>query len=123
MKEEAKKWFEQAKKDIEAAEINHKQKIYYVASLMSQQAAEKALKAFLIDKGLKIPKVHDLVFLARKADVEEYLFSKCDKLTQVYIESRYPTPGKEPFKRFDKENSKEHILIAEEILKWVEENI
>ena len=61
MRKETKNWWEQAKKDLKAAKINYENKVYYVASFLSQQAAEKALKALLLESEQKIPKVHLLL--------------------------------------------------------------
>lgn len=122
MRKETQSWLEQAKEDIKAAEFNV-YKFPYVCSLFSQQAAEKALKAHIINEETTIPKVHDLVFLARRAGAEN-LLDKCEKLSRVYIETRYPNqPGSVPSKKFTVIVSKEHLAIAKEIILWVEKNI
>ncbi len=124
MRKETKNWWEQAKEDLKAAKINYGNKVYYVASFLSQQAAEKALKALLIEKNSNIPKVHDLVFLAKRVQASQDLIDQCDKLTWVYIETRYPDfSGEKPHHKFTKETVKEHLSIAEEILAWVEKKI
>ncbi len=80
MRKETKNWWEQAKEDLKAAKINYDNKVYYVASFLAQQAAEKALKALLLESSLKIPKVHDLVFLAERTGAPEGIVSKCREL-------------------------------------------
>ena len=95
MRKEAIRWLEQAKIDFKSATVNFEQKVYYVASFLSQQAVEKALKAILIEKDRLIPKVHDLVFLAKKAGIDGDLLSRCDELAKVYLETRYPDISKE----------------------------
>jgi len=124
MRKETKNWWEQAKEDLKAAKINYDNKVYYVASFLSQQAAEKALKAVLLESESKIPKVHDLIFLAKKTGLDESLFSKCATLTKVYVKTRYPDFFDEsPSHSFTKELASEHITFAEEILAWVEKRI
>ncbi|MBI2582551.1 HEPN domain-containing protein [Candidatus Woesearchaeota archaeon] len=124
MRKETKNWWEQAKEDLKAAKINYDNKVYYVASFLSQQAAEKALKALLLELEQKIPKVHDLVFLAKKSQAPQGLIDQCDELTWVYIETRYPDfSGENPHHQFTKDTAKEHLSIAEEILAWVEKKI
>ena len=45
--QESDEWWEQANKDLKAAKSNFLTKEYNVASFLSQQAAEKALKALI----------------------------------------------------------------------------
>ncbi len=60
MKKEVQNWWGQAQADLKAAKDNYYHEIYYVASFLSQQAAEKALKAVLLLKNNIIPKTHSL---------------------------------------------------------------
>ncbi len=48
---ESGRWFTQAKRDFDDAGIVKDSKIYNVACFLCQQAAEKALKAYLIGAG------------------------------------------------------------------------
>ncbi len=124
MKDEFKIWLEQAKDDLKAANDSLDAGNFSWASFQAQQAAEKALKAFLIKKEMRMPRVHDLVFLAKKAGVKGSLLDDCDKLTRVYTETRYPDQaGVIPSRKFDKEMTINHLFIAEEILQWVKKNI
>ena len=66
MRKEAIRWLEQAKIDFKSAAINFEQKVYYVASFLSQQAVEKALKAILIEKDRLIPKRSLLINLLKQ---------------------------------------------------------
>ncbi len=117
MKEEFKIWLEQAKDDLKAANDSLDKGNFSWASFQAQQAAEKALKAFLIKKEMKMPRVHDLVFLAKKAGAESSLLDDCDKLTRVYTETRYPDQaGVIPSRKFGKEIASNYLSIAEEIL-------
>jgi len=113
-------WWKQAQNDLKAARNSLSTRDFSWSSFQAQQAAEKALKTFLIKKELKIPKVHDLIFLGRKAGLDENLLNKCDQLTWVYIETRYPNLSGEPSeKKFTKQLAEKHLKIAEEILQWV----
>ncbi|MBI4147277.1 HEPN domain-containing protein [Candidatus Woesearchaeota archaeon] len=59
-----------------------------------------------------------------KAEAPQEIKEKCDKLTWVYIETRYPDYSeKNSHDKFTKDVVRKHILIAEEILAWVEEKI
>lgn len=58
-------WFDFAADDIEVGEILLREGRYSAACFHSQQAAEKALKGFLVYNELLPPKEHDLVNLTR----------------------------------------------------------
>lgn len=124
MKEEVQRWLTMAKDDLASAKTNLKNRKYYVCAFLSQQAAEKALKALLIKKKNKLFKIHDLVILGRIVELPENLIKKAEQLSQVYIESRYGAVNEiVPSKKFKKQNSEEYLAIATELLKWAKENI
>jgi len=97
--EEVKKWFDKAKDDLKKAKDNSGIGNYDVASFLSQQGAEKALKALLLGRGHGLIKTHDLVLLARILNnIPDNILQLCKDLTPVYIETRYPI--EEGFKEF-----------------------
>ncbi|MBB5254068.1 HEPN domain-containing protein [Sulfurisphaera ohwakuensis] len=59
MREEAVKWFKQALEDLTTAKDTITTGHYYASAFWAKQAAEKALKALLIDRG-KIERTYDL---------------------------------------------------------------
>jgi HEPN domain-containing protein len=62
-----------------------------------QQAVEKYLKGFLLSKGWKLKRIHDLEVLLNDALKFEKAFEKyrslCQKITGYYIIDRYPLPA------------------------------
>lgn len=120
MKEEVKKWIEKAKRDLRTAKNSMKSRDYYAASFWCQQSAEKALKALLLKKTGKIIKIHDLIELGKKVEIEEKFFESLDKLTHTYVQSRYPDV---PLEKYTIGETKDDIKTAEEIIKWVRKNI
>jgi HEPN domain-containing protein/predicted nucleotidyltransferase len=89
----------------------------------AQQAAEKAIKAVFIRRGLRFPYVHDLRQLLQLLDqagvkVPKYVW-KADELTRFAFEARYPgqfppvTPR--PYRRA--------LRIAEGVVRWAERQI
>src|SRR3989344_3825003 len=124
MREEIRNWIEQAKRDLKSAENSLKSKDYYLCAFMCQQAAEKGLKALIIKKEKKLIKMHDLVILGRKIGLPENLLLNCEKLSKVYIESRYGILENEPpYKKFKEKDALEFIFIAKEILEWLKKKI
>lgn len=123
MREESKNWIIQAEADLKAAKNSLKSKDYHASIFWSQQAAEKCLKGFIIEKRSELFKIHDLVILGKKAGLPDEILSKCDKLSKVYIESRYGVLDEIPAEKFSREDAESFLLISEEILGWVKKKI
>lgn len=120
MNEEIKKWWKRAKGDLKKAKDNLNIKNYDLTSFLCQQAVEKALKALLIKKTKKFPKIHDLVRLGRLVDIDKDLLKNCEKLTSVYVETRYPDISDI---KYTKEEAEQDIKTAKKVIKWVREKI
>ena len=91
----AEEWFEKARRDFETVKLilqygGHPDP----ATLFLQQAVEKYLKGYLIARGWKLIKTHDLKPLIDEAKKHDGNFAKfydlADKLTQYYIDEKYP---------------------------------
>lgn len=65
--EEGKRWLEQAKEDLKWAQRLAEEGGYHIACFLSQQVAEKAIKAFLYAKGETIVIGHSVNLLSQKA--------------------------------------------------------
>lgn len=91
----AKEWFTKGSHDIEMAQLLYNERGYIdIIAFLIQQAVEKYLKGYLIYKGWRLRKIHSLEELLSEAiridkDFGKFLGS-CQKITQYYIESRYP---------------------------------
>lgn len=126
MKEQVvKEWIERGKHDLEVAKILLAEEGYFDIVLFHlHQAVEKYLKGFLIYKGWKLKKIHDLEILVTEAmsfddGFQKYLdFGR--KLTAFYYEERYP-PG--PITPYLKEEIEKMIETAEEIITKLKEEI
>ena len=125
MKEEIKKWIEQANADLNAAKKNLEIKIYYLSVQCSHQTAEKALKALYIKKFSKMPeKTHDLIKLGKNVDIPEKHYEALYELNPEWISSRYPDAGTvAPVKSYDESSAKLHLQKAREVAGWVKKQI
>jgi len=95
VRDEVIEWFSKADKDIEEAKFlfDNNRTLEHVA-LFLHQTAEKYLKGFLIHKGWKLEKTHDLVKLIQTAinydqSLQIYI-PLMQSMSDYYIESRYP---------------------------------
>jgi HEPN domain-containing protein len=130
-KEEALRWFTQASDEFNDANELRKIRKYYLALFHFQQAAEKALKAFLYEK-LKSREVFythsiaDLSKMAIEIDEDFKTITPSKKLDQYYIPTRYPNglPGGIPSRFFDDPHEAEDAMIlAKNIIVLVEKKL
>ena len=125
MKEEVKRWMEQALADLNAADKNIEIKIYYLSVQCSCQSAEKALKALFIKKFNKMPeKTHDLIKLGKKVAIPEKYLEALYELNPEWIPARYPdASATTPFRDYDEASAKLHFQKAKEIVQWTKKQI
>lgn len=87
----------------------------------AQQAAEKALKAVLIHRGVTFPYVHDLAelltSLLQAGEAIPEAVKEAGRLTRFAIVTRYPGVS-EPVTH---EEYRQAVAIAESVLRWAEE--
>lgn len=130
-KEDARRWLKQAKHDYESAKNNlEKVKFYSDACFMSEQAAQKTLKAYLLYRGERYVLVHSvqsLVSLCSNYDEDFRRFIDYGKkLDRYYIPTRYPdalSPPAVPYESYTEEDAREAVGFAEEIIKLVDSKI
>ncbi len=94
MPKPADKWMDFAHADLRRATILFRENDFEGTCFHAQQAAEKALKGFLVDHDVSYPRSHDLVnvnYLCRNIDADfSILDSKVALLNQFYMPTRYP---------------------------------
>ena len=119
MKEETERWLASADEDLGHAEFMLQGLRPGPAGFFAQQAAEKALKALLIERQERFPRLHDLVILARELKAPESMRSVLADLTVAYTQARYP--------EFDAALTvaQAQVLVRgeEEVLGWVRRQV
>jgi len=93
--QEAKRWLVYAREDMQTAQVilEHPTIAYRHVCGLSQQAAEKALKATLIFLRVEFPRTHDLDVLLKLIPSDwsvKQLIPDLATLTEWAVESRYP---------------------------------
>ena len=85
-----------------------------------QQAVEKYLKGYLLSQGWELRRIHNLETLINEAIVYNPFFEKyrlpCRKITEYYVEERYPMIVSS---ELTKEEIEESLAIAERLIEKI----
>jgi HEPN domain-containing protein len=115
--QEALRWSAQAAVEFADADDLRKRGRFYLALFHFQQAAEKALKAFLYLKVQSVEvfythSVDDLCAMAAELDPDFKAVSSARRLDRYYIPTRYPNglPGGIPSEFFDDPKEAEEAM-------------
>ena len=119
---EIRQWLVKARHDVESAKVlaAHPHSLRDTAVYHCQQAAEKALKAYLTWADSPFQKIHDLTTLLAQCSCHDAAFSQhqdaCEILTPYATLFRYPGEVMEP----DASDVAEAIQLTTQILDFVE---
>lgn len=117
--QEHERWLNIAREDLAVAKVLLPQEFFTPITYHCQQAAEKALKGYLVFKKQDVPKTHDLlklVILCKKFDKNfEKLNNATEQLNPFSTKFRYPTEFEIP----DQEDAALAIKQAETIIRFV----
>ena len=130
-KEESLRWFTQATDEFQDADDLRTRERFYLALFHFQQAAEKALKAYLYVtvKSVEVMYTHsinDLMKMAVEVDPDFEKVSAAKKLDRYYIPTRYPNglPGGVPSRYFDDpEEAKAAMQLAKNLIEVVRKRL
>jgi len=117
--QEHEKGLQIAQEDAYVAKILLKFELFSSVAYHSQQAAEKALKAYLVFKKHELSKTHDLIKLfivCKRFDLEfEKIYGMAEYLNPFATKFRYPTEFDIP----DLSDSRDAVKCANVIIKFV----
>jgi HEPN domain-containing protein len=131
-KEESLRWLTQAQDEFADADELRRRGRFYLALFHFQQAAEKALKAYLyltVKSKEEVFTTHSLEDILQKAWAADRDFKevkKAKKLDEYAIRTRYPDslPGRIPSRYFDDpQEAEEAMHLAREVVELVERKI
>jgi HEPN domain-containing protein len=121
--DDPREWLNRARSNLARARAEHPDIYLEDRCFDAQQAAEKAIKALLLQRGIRFPYVHDLAELLRlleqRGEEIPLQVSAAEQLTDYAVEARYPGLA-EPVSRAEYE---EALNMAEEVVRWAEERI
>jgi len=119
---EGRRWLTQAENDLQFAALASREGFFAQACFNSQQAAEKALKAFLYARGAEQVMGHSVADLAAECARLEPEFAKLKEraapLDQFYLSTRYPNslPGGVPAEAFTARDAERALEMAREVI-------
>jgi HEPN domain-containing protein len=121
-KEESRRWLRQAQYDLEEAKASLKRESFSYTCFFAEQAAQKAIKGFLISRGERFVPLHSIGDLLEKAAEFENIFNGHVEsgriLDRYYLITRYPdalpSPAV-PYEVYSEAEAKEAVAIAEGI--------
>jgi len=118
-------WLDEALDDIAAAETLMKDGRYSKVCFLSQQAAEKAVKALIIYRLKSYETIHSVAELLRKTGAPDDLIRLGVELDRHYIPSRYPNawPSGTPSKMYRETEAESALNAARKVLDYVEGEI
>ncbi|WXG44246.1 MAG: HEPN domain-containing protein [Promethearchaeati archaeon SRVP18_Atabeyarchaeia-1] len=130
-KDESIRWLTQAEDEFVDADDLRKRGRFYLALFHFQQAAEKAVKAYLYLKTKSIEvfyteSLDDLLKMAVEADKSFARIEQAKKLDRYYFPTRYPSglPGGVPSRYFDDpKEAEEAMLLAKEVIDLVKKEL
>ena len=119
------RWLDKANDDLRWAAASLKETVLHGVCFASQQAAEKALKAFLLHSGKQLRKIHDLSALLEECiEIDndfQQLIDQAATLSGYYVESRYPDIG--DFIGYTRDQSEEAFQFAKDVVAFVAEKL
>ena len=126
---EGARWLRQAKQDLLDADFLREGSRFNLACFQGQQAAEKAVKAYLYHRGSEDVWGHSLIDLCEDAKLFEMFFDtvKDDarQLDKYYEITRYPgyLPSGISSEAFDRVDADRAIELAQTVVAFVSERV
>lgn len=94
MSSKASRWIAVAEENLAIARYAASQQYRSTAVQLAQQAAEKAIKAICITRGVPYKKIHSLKTLSQSLQVAgielDITEDECDLIDSLYLPSKYP---------------------------------
>jgi len=121
--DDPREWLNRARSNLARAKMQIAEAYMEDLCFDAQQAAEKAIKALLMQQGIAFPYVHDLAglltLLEESGEEIPELVRQAGRLTRFAVVTRYPGIA-EPV---TDEEYQEAVAIAEAVVRWTEERV
>ena len=126
---EGARWLRQAEQDLDDARYLKEGGRHNLACFMGQQAAEKAIKAYLYHKRVEDVWGHSLLDLCEDAKLFDMMFdtmkSEARQLDKYHYITRYPEflPSGASFDAFNEIDSERSIELSTQVVEFTKERI
>ncbi len=126
---EGARWLRQAQQDLKDADFTREGERFNLACFLGQQAAEKAVKAYLYHRRVEDVWGHSLIDLCEDAKLFDMMFdtikSEARQLDKYYEITRYPSflPSGIPSEAFDRVDADRSIQLAQMVVDFVKERM
>jgi HEPN domain-containing protein len=126
---EGARWLRQAVQDLEDADFSRQGGRFNLACFLGQQAAEKAVKAYLYHRRVEDVWGHSLIDLCEDAKLFDMMFdtikSIARQLDKYFEMTRYPSylPGGIPSEAFDRVDADRSIELSQQVVDFVKGRI
>ena len=126
---EGARWFRQAEQDLADARFLRQHGKHNLACFQGQQAAEKAIKAYLYHKRVEDVWGHSLLDLCEDAKLFDMMFdtvkSEARQLDKYHYITRYPEflPNGASFEAFDDLDAERAIYLSDLVVDFVKERM
>lgn len=121
--DDPREWMNRARSNLALAKNRIPEAYLEDLCFEAQQAAEKAIKAVLITRGIEFPYVHDLnrllALLEEAGEKIPETIRKAESLTTYAITTRYPSAGNP----ISLQEYREALEIAKAVFQWAEERL
>ncbi len=118
-RKEAMAFWAQARADLATAVTLLDAGVYYASVFFSQQAAEKALKAAIVDGQRRSPRGHNLIQMANSLNAPVEIMNSAAELNPEFMATRNPeNVDGVPAQLYDKTSARIHLRCAQDILDW-----
>ena len=118
-RKEAMAFWAQARADLATAITLLDAGVYYASVFFSQQAAEKAIKAAIVDHQHRNPRGHNLVQMANSLNAPVEIMNAAAELNPEFLATRNPeSVDGVPAQLYDKTSARLHLRCAQDILEW-----
>jgi HEPN domain-containing protein len=121
-RKEAMDFWAQARADLATAITLLDAGVYYASVFFSQQAAEKAIKAAVVDHQHRSPRGHNLVQMANSLNAPVEIMNAAAELNPEFLATRNPESVEGvPAQLYDKTSARLHLRCAQDVLEWAKE--
>jgi len=122
-----KDWLDQAERDLRRADLDIQYEYWEWACFTSQQAAEKAVKALLMNRGVSAwgHAITPMLAHLETLKAPDQIVQSAQLLDAYYIPTRYPNgfPEGKPADYFNPRKAREAADAAAEIIRFCKDNL